>query len=558
MPDFLGFVCKFGGIVVFPKQSLANLSAQLERAGRSDIDPQRFSSGAALLSLAASTLITAAAVLAGIDALEAFSLLILAFGCIFGLLYFLPFFLAARRIRLAEAELPFLVREAAVCIEIGMPFEKCIEQLSKRGYVISKELAGACMKMKAGATVQNVLLEVASKLQSMQIKRCFMMMCSIYETGGSSESLKQLSAEIASQQLSQMRLQAGRLSLLLILFVASSAMLPSFFTVFAAILPSLGDRFPQWVVFACFLFLFPLINLLCLLLAALQMPALASQENIGWEFYLAKYGQNAKKLSLAVWLLLAAAAAFSFYDGKPQYAMLAFFGAAAVYGALSFLASKQLAEAETRLPDALYAAASAHRLFSPERLLAFLSKSELGLLSEAFEVALRRLKGGESFSGALNAAAAHCPSWMVRRALTLLVISYETGANMYFALKEAAQDMASFFGLVEERRAQLAIQRYTILAAGGILVPAIVAITSSLALISAGEAGEIASQINFAAPIYLAINASISSFVLGFAEGSLRKSWLYFAFMVPSCQLVFMLFAGQQPALLINPSVQIT
>ena len=128
-------------------------------------------------------------------------------------------------------------------------------------------------------------------------------------------------------------------------------------------------------------------------------------------------------------------------------------------------------EAESRLSDALYTAASTHRLLSAEKMLSSLAKGGFGRLSDSFALALHRQKAGDSFAASMAAAAAHCPSVLVERAFSLLVVAYETGANMYSALRSAAEDVVAFFTLVRERSAMLSMQRYTILAASGALVP---------------------------------------------------------------------------------------
>ncbi|MEM4555131.1 MAG: hypothetical protein QXT25_04760, partial [Candidatus Anstonellaceae archaeon] len=395
-------------------------------------------------------------------------------------------------------------------------------------------------------------------LGSMQVKRCFMLLCSIYETGAKSEPLKQLAAELSSFQMAQLRLLAGRASLLLIFFITSSALLPSFFTVFAAILPAAGETVPAWAIYASFLAVFPAINLFPLFLVALSMPISFRQQKGVIERYLKSKGINLSQRDFALVLFaLCAAASLIALQQSLAAAAAVFLLAPTAYGLVLFFAHKQIAQAEAYLPDALYSAASAHRLLSPERLLSFLSKGGFGLLSEAFEIALRRQKAGESFAASLDAAFAHCPSLLVRRATSLLVLSYETGADMYFALRETAQDIASFFGLVAERSAQLSIQRYTVLAASGILVPAILGSTLSLAPLLAMQGQSSLQPIALSCPIYLALNAAFSALSLGFSEGNMRQAGLYFAFMAPASQLVFAVFAGEPSALLINPSVQI-
>jgi len=207
------------------------------------------------------------------------------------------------------------------------------------------------------------------------------------------------------------------------------------------------------------------------------------------------------------------------------------------------------------LPDALYGAASLHRLVPFEKMLAHLASGDFGRLSGAFSLALRRVRAGDSFSSAMAAAARECPSPLSERAFSMLTVCYETGANMSSAFRETAQDVASFFALVRERAAVLSIQRYTIIAASALLVPFILGSTLSLvpALSSASslssadgtggasQPGLAIAALSPACQFYLLINALLSSLLLGFSEGKVRKAAPYFILIAPLSEVCFSL-----------------
>ncbi len=553
-------------MVPFSKQSCSRVALQLERAGIAGVCASQYLSGSALLALAASLAASALLLFAIAPSIpQSAGFFLFSFGAFFAALYYLPSALAARRISLAESELPFLIREAAICLDIGIPFEKCIARLAKRDYALSPELASAHLEIRSGATVQAALLAIASKSGSVQIKRCLMLLCSIYETGGGSEPLRQVSSELASSQLSWMRLQSGRMSLLSIIFICCSALLPSFFTVFAALSPAIGDsQMPSWAAYLAFLLVFPALNLAALLVVVFQVPQISSQSFAKGEVldsFLRRSGfpSGSKKFALALACFSLMGATALLLLGFPLLAALCICVAPTAYSAASYLAFRRVSEAEARLPDALYAAASTHRLLSSEKMLSFLSKGGFGLLSEAFEIALRRQRAGEGFAQSMSAATAHCPSPLVGRAFSLLTLSYETGGNMYFTLRESAQDVVSFFTLVRERSSQLAIQRYTILAASALLVPVIlgtvVGLAPTLFLASSPDfpgATSFLSVLSIACPAYLAINCLLSCLLVAFSETNPARSALYFAFCAPLSQVLFSLFSnsGAAPPLL--------
>ena len=548
------------GLRIFSKSSCDRISQRLFSAGLWEEDAQAYLSGAALASFIASIVLLAASS-AFLPIGESIAASFLLFALSFSALFSLPGLLAGRRSALAESEMPFLLREAAIYLDIGLPFEKAIAKLGTRGYALSPDFLRASQEIKSGSTVPSALLSMSGRIRSPSIKRCLMMFSSIYETGAGSEPLKRTAEELAASQISSMRLQSGRLSLLSILFICCSALLPSFFTVLCAVWPSVSDGpVADWQVWLSFLVLFPVLNIAALVAVLLLLPPSSQHGGSGsgmLEQFLRKSGfpHGSRAFSIIIAACSIAFFAIFFLAGSLALAALCLCIAPAAYSLVSYFASREVDEAELRLPDALYAAASTHRLLSAEKMLSFLANGGFGRLSEAFALALRRQKAGDSFSSSMAAAAAHCPSQLVERAFSLLVVSYETGANMYFALREAAQDVVSFFTLVRERASQLAIQRYTMLGASALLVPLILGTVVSLvpALSSSqlgggGQgSGSLSSALSLACPAYLAINCLLSSLLLAASETSPRRAALYFALAAPVSQLVFALSSSGSP-----------
>ena len=548
----LGIVSRFPSIVRFSKGSQENAAQKFRRAGFHGVDAAKYLSGALTLSL----LVFIASFLVLLllsQLLEAFGAGLLAFAVAFGCLLFAPSALAIGKEKQIEAELPFLLRELAIYMDIGLPFEKSLARIAERDYAMAPDFAECCKSIKAGATVQSALAHMASGSHSLSIKRSLLLLSSIYETGTGTESLKRTAEELSSSQISSMRMQSSRFSLLAIVFIAVSALIPSFFTVFAAVSPAItaGAAVEDWQMWLAFLFVFPLLDIAALGMIFFLLPASGKKgmdEGVMIDEYLIKHGflQSRRAfIALIVAASLALAAAFAFF-GNLLLLALSLCIAPAIYSLVSYLAHKEIEEAEWRLPDALYSAAATHRIMSSEKMLLFLSKGGFGRISESFELALRRQKAGESFSDSMKAAARHCPSPLVERAFSLLTVSYETGANMYFALREAAQDVVSFFTLVRERSALLAVQRYTILASCAFLVPIILGTVVFLApslskttAFSEGGNAALLSGLPLACQAYLLLNAGISSLLLSFAETNPKRAALYFALSVPLSQAVF-------------------
>ena len=121
----------------------------------------------------------------------------------------------------------------------------------------------------------------------------------------------------------------------------------------------------------------------------------------------------------------------------------------------------------------------------------------------------------------------------------------------------------SFFALVRERAALLAIQRYTILLSSAILVPVILGTVVFLAPSLSGAANISAVNGTSAQPastnlvptlvlccqIYLVINAALSSALLALSETNPKRAALYFAICAPLSQIAFALASSAQGAI---------
>ena len=243
--------------------------------------------------------------------------------------------------------------------------------------------------------------------------------------------------------------------------------------------------------------------------------------------------------------------------GNTLLAFLSICTGPAIYSLAAYFSEAEMRRAELLLPDALYTAASTHKLLSAEKMLSLLAKGGFGRVSEAFALALARQKAGDSFQTSMAAAARHCPTPLAIRAFSLIVVAYETGADMYSALRECAQDVVSFFALLRERSALLSIQRYTVLASSALLVPIILGTVVFLAptLSGASVAGSaqadagLISTLASACQIYLVLNAALSALLLALSESNPVRAALYFAVCAPLSLIFFSVASSSALAL---------
>ncbi|VVC01516.1 Type II secretion system (T2SS), protein F [uncultured archaeon] len=228
----------------------------------------------------------------------------------------------------------------------------------------------------------------------------------------------------------------------------------------------------------------------------------------------------------------------------------------------------QVSEAESELPHLLLGAASSSH-FSLEKLLEQAQHMPAGPLREQAHGALRQIRAGGNPLSILSEWAASTPSVMLSRALTLLSVGWRSGGSMAKPLRALSNDALACGELVRERAAQLATQRYTLMAAGALLVPAILAVSlsfsSQVAAVSGinaggallyGDVGAVGASTNSpppvsqsiaaaasVVPLYLILNSFLVALYLALATGARERFIPYAAGLVLCSQLVWMMLA---------------
>ncbi len=108
-----------------------------------------------------------------------------------------------------------------------------------------------------------------------------------------------------------------------------------------------------------------------------------------------------------------------------------------------------------------------------ESALREVANSEYGRLSEEMELALRRLEEGENLDTSLKGFAARIDSKIVKRTIAIILDSVRTGASLADILDEIADDVRDYHRLKEHRKANTTMQFIFMVAAGGMIAPAI-------------------------------------------------------------------------------------
>ncbi|MFA5381551.1 MAG: type II secretion system F family protein [Candidatus Micrarchaeia archaeon] len=502
------------------------------------------------------------------------------YGIIIGLIFFaisffglksIPKIEKKKRAELFEADLPLVLRSIAIQLEINMAFEKTIEYVVDSKYNISYEFERVLKEIKAGASIPKAFTHMTERIESTIIKRAINQLIITYERGGKGDSLKRIANELIDIQFSKLKEFESKLSFIGLMFIAVACLIPAFFQIFIIIggmmLPINIEPIHLWIMF---LFVFPFFDLIIIFIIKLKTPTATDLRNSNIkkdihqiERYLNEinFPFKFKKLMIISIILSSILGIIFIYLSLTfsnlfiVFAFLAFLFPILIYLYLSYKIEKRTLQMEHSLPDLLFQAASFQKGAGTEEPIKQMSRYDYGPLSKEYSIAYRQIKAGLSIETALTNMYERNASPLIERANKMLIYGFQTGADMYQALRETAEDMFSLFSLIRERRAVLSLQKYTILIGGAILVPLILGIVMqvvgglNLSLIMDYLGQKVDTKAIYETslmviPIYLIIYSLLSSYMIADQEGEPKKAIIYFMFMAIISFLLFNIFSS--------------
>ncbi len=262
----------------------------------------------------------------------------------------------------------------------------------------------------------------------------------------------------------------------------------------------------------------------------------------------------------AAGLLLAVCAAVWFGFGE-RLAILCvfvlFIPGALRYFFLAYKEEERRRKIDEAVPDMLLLAASMPPGSPVEKVISTMAMENSGPLSEEFAIARRQAATGMPAAKALELMAKRAGSRPLERAVSLVVGSMDSGAKMGEVFREAADDFMETNVILRERAASTAIGKYTMLLAGGLLVPLILGLVggmvsgfdvSSLSGLGIGNseqrAAELAAAAGLGSVIYIIEYALLASLFAAFQEGRQGKAVLYACFLLPAGLAVYFIARG--------------
>ncbi len=211
-----------------------------------------------------------------------------------------------------------------------------------------------------------------------------------------------------------------------------------------------------------------------------------------------------------------------------------------------FLFEKNKREKENLVPDILLQASIFPKGTPITKIMQYVSESGYGLMSKEFRKAFLETEKGKTTEEALKGISKRSKSKIISRAINLLIQGNNSGAEMNKVFKEAAEDILETQSIIRERIASTLIQKYTLILAGGIIVPLLLGILtgfvknmnfygiSELGLgMQETQRNAVISSALTANQFYIIEFALIASFFIAQQEGNAKKALIYSVVLIP-------------------------
>tara|TARA_Y100000310_G_scaffold339920_1_gene434121 strand:- start:5068 stop:5955 length:888 start_codon:yes stop_codon:yes gene_type:complete len=222
-----------------------------------------------------------------------------------------------------------------------------------------------------------------------------------------------------------------------------------------------------------------------------------------------------------------------------------------------YLFEKRKRKIEEEIPDLLLIASSLPDKTGFENLIRFMAETSEGPLGKEFEKAKAELQLGVSLENAFENIKKRNKSLALNRAIDLVLSALNSGAEMNVVFRETAEDFIETNSILRERNANTTIEKYTLLLAGGIIVPLILGLLAGMISgfnfsaiselgigMSENQRKEIVEAALIGNVLYISEYALIASGFVAFQEGNQKKTILYAVLLIPIGLIVYFLGKG--------------
>jgi len=439
----------------------------------------------------------------------AMPILIIVFLLVMGL----PKLELRKKISIMESELPFFLRNFGMLISMGIPYSRAIE-ISSKGSVLEEEFSSRFRTVGDGS-VQKVLSDMAISFDSLIIKRAISQMMTLYEIGGSGKEIRKVGEDILAIERHKLKQYAAKSSIFGLMFVMTSAVLPTFFIVYAiggAI--GLGTKISNMEMAIALMIVFPAISALLLLVAKASMPS----STFGSRWF------------NPVLLLPAAMIVLGMLMTEFQIVFLLIgIGMGGHLAIKNFQKEQKIEQIEEKLGDGLFTISTMPKSVDSGFIFETWAKSNLGELSNEAASAKRQLKMNIGTISIMENLVKRNRSKMLEHALRMIMQMIET--NSLNHIGDLAEDIIKHLEIKRERSQLLATQKYTLIL-GVVLIPAILKTTLNLIgtmgeVLGNGATADVLANCNSLVPAYIVVYATMVSIAIADSEGRSSSASIY-------------------------------
>jgi flagellar protein FlaJ len=480
-----------------------------------------------------------------------------------------------------ERDLPFVLLAMSVELNTGIPFNKSLHNAAMARYgEASRELLRVEDEVVLrSASVSDALRGMSERVESRMVRRAVVQLVNAYEQGNTrnaGEALRRIALEMLSFQRSEQKAFSSKMAVFSLLFVAVSAIVPALFESFVLV----GSLFLEMDFSAVQVLLimvvgFPLLDVGVLLFLRGQMPLFLREGNgrsqgVGrWVEGVIAHGGGltaeewARGRAVEGTVIGALCAVGALYAHAPIfYITCGLVGGFLLPAILRFCflvwhAENRRREMEERVADVLLQSSAFPAGTPTLQVIAYCAKPEFGVLGAEFAIAQRQIQRGASLEVALSDLSLRCDSRVVDWSVRLLLLAYSTGTDLSDAFRTAAEDLLETGAILRERSAALLVEKYTVLFAGGLLVPAVLGLLSAMvsqldwsafATLDLGTTAQQRLDLRDAAmtgiQLYLVEYAVVAGLFVGNQEGNIRRGLLYAAVLMPVGLIAFWIAKG--------------
>lgn len=477
----------------------------------------------------------------------------------------LPKFIARNRALAIETDLPVQLRSISTELAIGVPFDKALESVSQWGGESSEVFSSIISNIQNGMSPADAFDKARNSVDSRMLDKALSHLMFLYRYGYEESGLSKLVDEISAEHRSRMKEYASRSSVMGVILIALSSVVPALATTYILVGSSFMDiSLTKDMIYFIYVIALPALILLMLLATRALSPVssqrgsefMSQNEFTKFTIFLSKYGINmpARKFIAFLFLLSLIAAAVLFILTSSMFSLLLILSPLVIYGIFLYVDDMRISNMEDYMPDALFYAASLHN-FGMEKVIEEIANTNYGELSSEFGRAHRQIKAGFSVRVALQSISDRNNSPVVERGIALLIKIHEVGASLENALKKTAEDIHDMFLLLKERSSILSMQKYNLMVAC-FLVPlifgAVLSLVSSLdlsyieTLLAVSSSKALLPAVRLSINIYLVEFSLLASLFMADYSGSWKRFMLYFIFLLP---MMFLLYYAAQTLL---------